>query len=212
MTYRQYPPVPKICQQCAGNYLANYYHAKRSRYCSRTCAGLARRKPPVDTSTIDEIALLREYLSYDASTGHLTWIKRPSYRAPVGRIAGCLMAHGYLRFKFRHIDTTCHRAAWAHFYGEWPTAELDHINGIRSDNRISNLRLATRNQNSYNQVSRSKSGFKGVWQKGKRFRACITKNYKTIHIGTFNTIEEAVNARRSKELELSVQNWCNSRT
>lgn len=82
--------------------------------------------------------------------------------------------------------------------GKWPTSQVDHINGDRSDNRWANLRQATQSQNSMNIGRRSTnvSGFKGVhWNKAtQKWRACITINQKKFHLGLFQTAELAFGA------------------
>lgn len=87
------------------------------------------------------------------------------------------------------------RAAWLHFHGEWPAGDIDHINRNSSDDRIVNLRQATRQQNMANKTihKNNKSGFKGVHlhkQTGK-WRAAIRKDRTTIYLGLHITKEEA---------------------
>ena len=99
-----------------------------------------------------------------------------------------------------------HRLAWLYHYGQWPNGDLDHINEVKDDNRISNLREATRAQNMQN-VRRHKhntSGYKGVsWMPDRhKWRAYIFVNYKQQHIGLYNSPEEARDARRSAETRL----------
>lgn len=91
-----------------------------------------------------------------------------------------------------------HRLAWLYVYGEWPDAEIDHINGNTGDNRISNLRPATRAQNGANRgrQTNNASGVKGVcWhaQSGK-WRAMIRISGKSRHLGLFNDIGAAAAA------------------
>jgi hypothetical protein len=86
-------------------------------------------------------------------------------------------------------------------YGEWPSGEIDHINGVRTDNRVENLRVATRSENMQNTKKpvTNKSGKKGVsWDKTTgKWRAEIRANGKKYNLGRFKTIEEAFKAHES---------------
>ncbi len=88
-----------------------------------------------------------------------------------------------------------HRVAWLLMTGSDPVEEIDHINGVKTDNRWENLRPANRSQNAMNQRVRSssKSGFKGVsWHsRVGKWRACIKAGGKHVHIGYFDNREEA---------------------
>lgn len=105
------------------------------------------------------------------------------------------MAQGYRRVKFDNKLYLAHRLAWFLHHGEWPTRTLDHINEIKADNRLANLRLATRNQNGYNKgkPKTNTSGYKGVhWHKrDKHWRAQIAFDGKHVNLGGFATAEEA---------------------
>lgn len=93
-------------------------------------------------------ALLLELFDYDKETGFfIRKVNRQRGRA--GDIAGTLK-EGYIRIIINNERCLAHRLAWMYVYGEWPSGEIDHINRIRSDNRISNLRICTRQQNCNN--------------------------------------------------------------
>ena len=115
--------------------------------------------------TIDE---LRERLSYDPSTGALVW-KKSRRRCRVGTEAKALDVAGYIQVSFREKCVhKGHRIAWAIHYGKWPSGPIDHINGIRSDNRIENLREVNHQINCQNvrigsMVNKS-SGILGVYK------------------------------------------------
>lgn len=98
------------------------------------------------------------------------------------------------------------RIAWLLFYKEWPCDEIDHINGIRSDNRILNLRIANRSQQGFNRsIQKNNSvGLKGVsWCKIKnKWRSRTTIKRKEIFLGYFNTPEEAYAAYKKAAIQL----------
>lgn len=98
---------------------------------------------------------------------------------------------GYVDITIKRRQYQAHRLAWLYVYGEWPSGEIDHINEDRSDNRISNLRIATRSQNVIRSNPRSKSGFKGVYQDGSRWSAQIRVDRKCIYLGSYGSPEEA---------------------
>lgn len=150
-------------------------------------------------------ARLRELFVYDRKSGN--FIRRIStgrngcHRA--GEHAGTIQNHGYLVITADKQRYVAHRLAWFYVYGVWPIGDLDHINEDKLDNRISNLREATRKQNMQN-VRRHKhntSGYKGVaWhsQRGK-WRAYIFDSYQQIHLGLFESKEAAFAARSKAE-------------
>lgn len=122
----------------------------------------------------------------------------------IGDVAGSHdFDSGYITICLDGIDYKAHRLAWFWCYGVWPIGKLDHKDTKRAHNTISNLREATRSQNAANQYHRPNNllGVKGVQKRGNRFRAYITINYKTIHLGTYNTVEEAKDARREAAIK-----------
>jgi HNH endonuclease len=147
---------------------------------------------------------LREAFTYNPKTGELRWNYRPecgrlwNYKH-AGNIAGSpIQSSGYIGMTIRGRFYVGHRIAWALHFGEWPTYHLDHKNRKRADNRIENLRLATRTQNAANRYYISKSGLRGVrltrngtWQVRIQDRPG-----NRITIGTFATKEEATEAYR----------------
>ena len=86
--------------------------------------------------------------------------------------------------------------AWLYVYGEFPKHQLDHINHIKYDNRIDNLRNATNQQNQWHKpaAKRNTTGAKGVIKVGKKFVAQITVNKKKKYLGSYETVDEAKNA------------------
>lgn len=140
---------------------------------------------------------LRELLSYDPETGHFHWSK-PRPFCSAGKYAGGLTPYGYVRINVEGRPYQAHRLAWFYVYGRWPLREIDHINGIRSDNRLSNLREATPSQNQANKGMRkdNTSGAKGVtWDKSRgKWLAAIHVNGKRQGLGRYQTIGEAAAA------------------
>lgn len=159
--------------------------------------------------TVD-IESLREILAYDATTGKITWKfdrfgYRNSIRASAGDEAGTIMSNGYKLLSINGIRLLGHRVAWALYYGTWPEHDVDHINIDKLDNRIINLRLASRSENMSNRshTKRNILKAKGIeLTRAGRYAAKIWKDYKRYHIGTFDTVEEAkaAYAQRAKEL------------
>lgn len=157
--------------------------------------------------------VIKKLLSYNPYTGELIWTTRPremfntenAWASWNGHWAGKLAftsddGQGYRGGSILKIGFRAHRVAWAIYYGEWPHGEIDHINGNRSDNRISNLRVVEHMQNGRNQKRRSDnvSGATGVnWHKrDKIWHAKIKVDGKSRHIGSFHSFEDAVLARQ----------------
>jgi hypothetical protein len=147
---------------------------------------------------------IRKAIAYDPENGRFIWKLRSDATARwnlrwAGKSAGYQTPRGYHRIKLNLIPYPAHRLAWVIHYGYWPIAEIDHINGIHHDNRIANLREATRNDNSHNQGKQrnNTSGFKGVSRMPKSRRqwiATIGYQGKKLYLGGFNTREEAAQA------------------
>ena len=135
-----------------------------------------------------DVEAARARLNYNPETGILTW-------KSTGKRAGGIHIKGYRVIRIDRILIKEHRIAYAIFHEhDVPDGmQIDHVNRDKSDNRISNLRLATNAQNQFNKGLRSTntSGFKGVCMKGGKYTASIKKNAKTQHLGTFETPEEA---------------------
>jgi hypothetical protein len=137
---------------------------------------------------------LRELLAYDPTSGGFAWRVDRGGLAKAGQIAGSRNGIGYVNIRVDGRDYSAHRLAWLHVTGAWPAGQIDHINGVRDDNRIANLREATNAQNQWNRAHQgSVSGFKGVkWCKIQRkWRAELRKDGRKIHLGRFATAEEA---------------------
>jgi len=150
-------------------------------------------------------ARLKEVLDYDPDTGVFIWKERISIRITVGSVAGWLQS-GYLRTRIDGVFYYQHRLAWLWVHGVWPPEQIDHKDMNRENNRIANLRLATKSQNGANARvrSHSKNGLKGIiWDKQRgRWRARIRHDGRVFHLGDFHTALEAHNAYVSKAQEL----------
>jgi len=146
---------------------------------------------------------LHELLTYDFLTGEWVWAKTYSSHAIRGRRAGCVNAQGYNVIR---IDGRLYRAArlaWFYVYGVWPI-EIDHDNTITSDDRWINLYEATSQQNKQNRSVRYDNALliKGISQlPSGRYTASIKHNYVSHYLGSFDTLEEAVNARKVAEIQ-----------
>ena len=145
---------------------------------------------------------LRELLAYDLETGVFTWRVRKAQHIKAGSVAG-YTTRGYVAIMIDGYSFRAHRLAWLYVNGVFPTAEIDHVNGMKADNRIVNLRSVGRSENLQNQArarSDNRSGYLGVKSHQGNFQARITIDGKSRHIGTFATPEEAhaayVNAKR----------------
>lgn len=133
---------------------------------------------------------LLEILTYDKQTGNFVWNNGPFK----GKISGSIRDDGYVRLKIDNKNYYAHRLAWLYCYGEFPKQMIDHINGIRNDNRIENLRDVSAKVNSQNYrkcPAKNSTGLLGAQRSGKRWKTRIRIGDKQIHIGCYNTAEEA---------------------
>lgn len=141
---------------------------------------------------------VHELLSYDQETGEFTW---KSGRKVAGKIAGSVTNFGYIVIVLDRAHIPAHRLVWLITYGEWPSADIDHIDMDKSNNRISNLRAANRDQNMANTTLRSSntSGLKGVfWHKrAQKWMSQIRINDKAKYLGLFSDAEQAAEAYRN---------------
>lgn len=147
----------------------------------------------------------RNALAYDPETGVFTWRVKKS-KAKIGDVAGTLSVNGYIVIAINGRAYPAHQLAWLLTYGEWAGGELDHKNRIRDDNRISNLRKATRSENSQNTATprHNTSGVKGVYlcRRTGRWMAYINLNKRMRFLGRYADFSQAVEARRAAEKRL----------
>jgi hypothetical protein len=149
---------------------------------------------------------LKELFSYDSETGLFVRLKAPGKRSDlVGEVAGSKCGHGYLHINIDGVKYKAHRLVWLYVYGRWPIRLLDHENRVKSDNRLSNLREATKAQNEQSKPVRSTSttGITGVyWNKGaNKWQAYIKVDRRCRYLGLFEKQEDAATARRAAEIE-----------
>lgn len=145
---------------------------------------------------------LRKVLKYSPSTGKFIWIANNGKMRAGAEAGNRMKPTGYIQICINYKNYRAHRLAWLYMYGEWPNGHLDHKNRITSDNRIKNLRLATISENGANSKARkSITGFKGVDFINGKFRARFrSKSTGRIHLGMFNTAQEAHEAYKRKAL------------
>lgn len=154
-----------------------------------------------------EEEILRK-LRYDRESGYLFWkeIKNPSTKNEKiynGRFSnkktGWLNSRGYLKINIYKKSLLGHRIIWFLEYGSWPSKDLDHIDGNPSNNKLDNLREVTKSENLRNCKRRqdNTSGITGVHynKRQNQWTACVVLKGKKKHLGTFETKEEAINAR-----------------
>ena len=149
---------------------------------------------------------LKELLRYCKDSGVFSWRINRKGGVKSGQCCSCVDSAGYVVIRVDGRLYRGHRLAWLHEHGVFPNELIDHINGIKSDNRILNLRLCTKSQNAQNAKPHidNTSGFKGVsfCRNTKKWVADICVNGSSHRLGYFVDIEDAKRARASAELEL----------
>lgn len=149
-------------------------------------------------ATLAEIsaAELRSILSYDRETGIFVWLVRRGQIA-AGTIAGNIRPDGRRIIKINHRNYLASRLAWLHVHGTWPESEIDHEDRVRGNDRLDNLRPATRQQNMQNTGTGSHNslGLRGICRKRKGFQARVFVDGAYVLRKTFRFLEDAVQAR-----------------
>ncbi len=168
------------------------------------------------TKPLPSQSFLAECFRYDPETGSLFWRCRPDWHFPCAanatgwnkRLAGTRAGSpsaGAILCEINSDSFLAHRIIWKLVHNEEPP-EIDHINGKRHDNRLCNLRAATRTLNCRNMSRRrdNTSGVTGVTWNAKRgvWHARIRRDGKYCHLGSFASLDEAREARRAAEAEL----------
>ena len=144
-------------------------------------------------------AELKELLNYDQETGIFTWSIKPRRGINIGDIAGSKRKHdGYVAIRIQGKQYYAHKLAWLYVHNVWSTQEIDHINRIRDDNRLSNLRELSPALNSQNRNKKitNTSGYTGVYwcKNSKKWKSQISYNSIRKHLGSFNNIKDAYEA------------------
>lgn len=145
---------------------------------------------------------VREFFDYDPITGVMRWKKKrtKNKKANVGDVLSNINSNGYLKVQFDGKSIPVHRLIFA-WMGEPDPEQVDHINGVRTDNRWANLRAATQEINSKN-TARYKSGKHiaetgvGWMPRNKKWRVRINHKRKTLYLGLFDKLDDALFARR----------------
>jgi hypothetical protein len=139
-----------------------------------------------------------DYLWYNPETGQLTWKGEPCVLKRVrGKSATSLHGEGYRAISVAGKMYLAHRVIWHMVHGKWPKEDLDHVNGDRSDNRLINLREASRQENLRNSRGRPHtSKYKGVsWDKHRnKWVAYCKAGEKVKNLGRYDNEEEAAMA------------------
>lgn len=152
-------------------------------------------------SELPSFNYVRKVLTYEPDSGLFVWRRDMKKRqVKAGDIAGHLNAKlGYVMIGFNGRPVYAHRLALFYQTGVWPTATVDHINGVRSDNRLCNLREASRleNANGFRAISKANtSGYTGVvfHKQRNRWHARTILFGKSVSLGLHDTLEEAAKA------------------
>lgn len=154
----------------------------------------------VMANPLPDLCVLDSLLHYESDTGALYWRVSAGGHVKPGDIAGSLYKNGYRHIRINTRSYLSHRIAYSihHRIDLGQLLKIDHINGDRADNRISNLRLATNSQNLLNQKKRtgSSSEYFGVFfhKTRNRWVTRVTVDGRQKEIGTFTSETSAARA------------------
>lgn len=148
----------------------------------------------IKAKELPSVERLHEQFHYDIESGQIRW-KAKRIGVSHGSIAGTVTPSGYITIMIDRQPVLAHRVAWKMHFGCEPVAMIDHIDGNKQNNRISNLRDVTHLQNGWNRSTRSWSGtgVKGVTfcKQTKKYRAVLRTGGKTICLGRYANIADA---------------------
>ena len=145
--------------------------------------------------------LLKSILHYEPLSGIFTWLIKPNYSTNIGDEAGRLSR--YIQIQYKNKKYYAHRLAWLYTYGTWPKFEIDHINQVKIDNRIINLRDVTRSVNLKNITYKSRNGQQDYYinyiEHKNRWVLTASRSLNNggkRYCGSFNTKKEAITAKQ----------------
>lgn len=150
---------------------------------------------------------LRQIFDFDEVRGHFIWKVRTP-RSEIGDIAGGQSGNGYWTVSIDGKRMLAHRVVWFWAHGKWPSKHVDHINGDRLDNRLSNLRDVSNSRNTHNTTKLRKTnklGLRGVSQQRNRYLSRISVDNRVINLGSYSTAEDAYAARLEAEKKYGVE-------
>jgi len=140
---------------------------------------------------------LKELFYYRAESGDFVRMV-PRSQTKAGDVAGSCHKKGYLNIRIDGKLYLSHRLAWLYVTGHWPADQIDHINGVKDDNRFCNLREATNSENKRNTglYRNNTSGYKGVYldKRNKEWTAKIRLHGVYKYLGSFTDITDAAAA------------------
>ncbi len=141
---------------------------------------------------------LKSVLDYEEDTGFFTWIKAPKNHAFIlGRTAGRISNFGYVQIKINGVMYSAHRLAWLYVYGKFPDKNIDHIDGCKTNNAISNLRDVSNRKNQMNQWRHRNGRLPGCRPRQGVWEARAGLKGVSHYLGRFKTEKEAFNAYKS---------------
>ena len=165
-------------------------------------------------------SLLKEIISYDRITGEFKWKPRSSKwfkgntigwikfnSTFAGNVAGKKTKDGYIEITIFGKRYQAHRLAYLYEYGKLPDEDIDHIDGVKDNNSICNIREVSRSMNLQNKNRANKNNISGILgvhynKNSKRFASHIGVDRKTRYLGSFDTPEEARSAYVAAKKEL----------